>query len=73
MLYIHNSRNRVKCYVNIFNIIYGWIYNGILPNIHKSRDEETSALVSNNNSVDVDIAFISRVAMGLWKGSFRLI
>ena len=56
-----------------------------LPNIHKSRGEETSALVSNNHSfirieniitppsVDVDIAIISRAAMGLWKGSFRLI
>ena len=71
MLYIHNSRNRVKCYVNIFNIIYRWIYHGILPNIHKSRGEETSALVSNNHSfirieniiipssVGVDITIIS--------------
>ena len=85
MLYIHNSRNRVKCYVNIINLLCRWIHHGILPNIHKSRGEETSALVSNNHSfirieniitppsVDVDIAIISRAAMGLWKGSFRLI
>ena len=69
MLYIHNSRNRVKCYVNIINLICRWwIHHGILPNIHKSRGEETSASVSNNHSfirieniitppsVDVDIA-----------------
>ena len=50
--------------------------------------EKTSALVSNNHhsstfklailyitppGVDVDIVSISRAAMGLWKGSFRLI